>query len=92
VRERFHRRNTPLHRAAVEGHAEVVAALLAHGADVHAKGALGCGGRSLFRATVGVRLAAVADRDEIDARHMWMRAHTHTRTFTRAENHPLSRQ
>ncbi len=31
------RRNTPLHFAADKGHADVVAALLAHGADVHAR-------------------------------------------------------
>ncbi len=38
----FHRRETPLHLAAEHGHANVVAALLAHGADVHAKGIGGC--------------------------------------------------
>ncbi len=31
------RRETPLHAAAINGHADVVAALLKHGADVHAK-------------------------------------------------------
>jgi hypothetical protein len=36
------RRFTPLHRAAINGHADVVAALLAHGADVHAKDKDGC--------------------------------------------------
>ncbi len=36
------RRWTPLHRAAEKGHADVAAALLAHGADVHAKTDVGC--------------------------------------------------
>jgi hypothetical protein len=45
----FRRRWTPLHNAARYGHADVVAALLAHGADVHAKDDQGgCGGPSLF--------------------------------------------
>jgi hypothetical protein len=46
------RRETPLHEAAYKGHADVnngnadvAAALLAHGADVHAKDSEGCGGR-----------------------------------------------
>jgi hypothetical protein len=41
----FRRRWTPLHWAARKGHAAVVEALLAHGADVHAKDSSGCGGR-----------------------------------------------
>jgi hypothetical protein len=49
------RRSTPLHAAAWKGHAAVVAALLAHGADLHAKDKYGCVGRSLFGASVGVR-------------------------------------
>jgi hypothetical protein len=89
------RRTTPLHNAANNGHVAVVAALLAHGADVHAKNKFGCGGRSLFWATVGVRRAAVAGRDGIDALQIWMspytdthapahtRIHTHIRAYTR---------
>jgi hypothetical protein len=53
----FRHRNTPLHGAAWRGHADVVEALLAHGADVHAEDKSGCGGRSLFWAAVGVRRA-----------------------------------
>ena len=64
----LHRRATPLHLAAVYGHAAVAAALLTHGADVNAKdNEAGCGGRFLFWATVGARRAAVADRDGTDA-------------------------
>ncbi len=39
------RRYTPLHHAAWKGHAAAAAALLAHGADVHAMDRGGCGGR-----------------------------------------------
>ncbi len=57
----FHRRQTPLMYAALKGHAAVAVALLAHGADANAKESMnGCGGRSLFWATVGVRRTAVA--------------------------------
>jgi hypothetical protein len=51
----FHRRETPLNSAAYKGHADVVAALLTHGADVHSKDKWGYGGRSLF--SVGVHRA-----------------------------------
>jgi hypothetical protein len=44
ARARCGRRWTPLHRAAFNGHANVVEALLARGADVHAKCNYGCGG------------------------------------------------
>ena len=61
----------------------MAAALLTHGADVDAKDNAGCGGRSLFRAMVGVAAPAVADRDGIASctctdphRHMEMRTHT----------------
>jgi hypothetical protein len=53
----LYRRWTPLHDAALSRHAAVAAALLAHGADVHAKTNAGCGGRSPLWATVGVRRA-----------------------------------
>jgi hypothetical protein len=71
----FHRRWTPLHKAAGKGHTAVVAALLTNGADANAKTNFGCGGWSLFLGNG--RRAAVADRDRIDAMQMWM--HTHTR-------------
>jgi hypothetical protein len=83
------RRNTPLHEAARNGHADVAAALLTHGADVHAKDEDGCGGRLLICATVGVRRAGRCragtgplnrDRDA----QMGMRA-THFRTHTRID-------
>ena len=54
----FHRRKTPLHWAAIQGHEAVAAALLDQGADVNAKDSGGCGGWSLFWATVGVWYAA----------------------------------
>ncbi len=64
----FNRRWTPLHLAAYYGHEAVAAALLAHGADVNAYLELeGCGVLALFWATVGVRRAALADRDGIEA-------------------------
>jgi hypothetical protein len=44
----FHRRWTPLHAAALNGHADVVAGLLVHGADVNTKGGNGCGNWSPF--------------------------------------------
>ncbi len=60
----------------------MTAALLTHGADVNAKeGKHGCGGRSLFRATVGGRRAAKADWDGIGV--MQIRIETHTRTHAR---------
>ncbi len=80
----FHRRFTPLHRAGFHGHATVAAALLTHGADVNAKSNYGCGSRSLFRATVGVRCAAV-DRDGTDNKIAARRSgcmHTHIYTQT----------
>jgi hypothetical protein len=70
---------TPLHVAAGQGQSAMVAALLTHGADVNAKDNVGCGGLSPFRATVGMRRAAVADRDGTDAMQMCM----HTKTDTR---------
>jgi hypothetical protein len=75
----FRRRNTPLHDAADYGRANVVAALLAHGADVHSKDNFVCGGRSLFWVTAGVRCAAV-DRDKIDAMQIGMHAHARIHT------------
>ncbi len=77
------RRSTPLHSAAKYGQAALLEALLAHGADVHAKtngnkyGDNRCGGRSLFWATVGVHRTAVADRDGIDATQIGMHTHAH---------------
>ncbi len=61
----------------------MAAALLTHGADANAKDNDGCGGWSLFLATVGVRCAAVGDRDCIDALQIWMRAHTNIHAFRR---------
>jgi hypothetical protein len=82
------RRDTPLDWAAIYGHAAVAAALLTHGAEVNAKDRSGCGSRSLFWATVGVRCAAVADRGGFDARHrMWMRAiHSGTRASSACDS------
>ncbi len=79
------RRYTPLHWAAREGHAAVVAALLTHGADVHAKSSGGCGGRSLFLTAVGVRRAG-RGRPGRDRRNADRDGHTHahTRTYARA--------
>jgi hypothetical protein len=51
------RRRTPLHFAAT---APVAAALLAHGADVHAKNAHGCGRPDRFRAGDGAMLTRPA--------------------------------
>ncbi len=64
----------------------MVAALLMHGADVHAKDNNGgCGGLSLFSAAIGARRAAVADRDRTDATQIGMRARdTPTRTHMHA--------
>jgi hypothetical protein len=88
------RRETPLHLAANNGYPAVAAALLAHGANVHAKNNGGCGGRSLFRAMVGVRRAAVADQDGIDAfrsgcthTHAEARTHTHAHARTHRSTH-----
>jgi hypothetical protein len=81
----LHGRLTVLHQAARIGHAAVVAALLTLGADVNAHG--WCGGRSLCWAAVGVRCAAVADRDGIGAVLIRMRSHGDTRTRTRTHTH-----
>jgi hypothetical protein len=89
VRARFVRRVTALHAAAGRGDAPMTAVLLAHGADVQAKDKNGCGGRSLFWATVGVRRAAVADRDRTDAMQIGMRAKDRlTRTHMHANAGP----
>jgi hypothetical protein len=73
----LHCRNTPLHKAACNGYVAVVAVLLMHGADVNAMNNGGCGGRSLFWATVGVRRTAVADRDGTDAMQICVHTRTH---------------
>ncbi len=80
----FHRRDTPLHYAAERGHADVAAALLTHGADVNARNNDGCGGRSLFGATVGVRRAAVADRAGTNSVQIGMRTHTRSHAHAHA--------
>jgi hypothetical protein len=76
------RRDTPLHVAAIHGHADVAAALLTHGADVHAKSSGGCvlpvailgSGRRAPR-------RAVADRDGIAAPHAMILTHTLARAI-----------
>ena len=71
------RRATPLHKAAANGHAAMANALLTHGADVNAKDNSGCGGRSLFWATV-------VDQAGIDAPRSGC---PHTDTCTHACTH-----
>ncbi len=84
------RRATPLHEAAAEfGRADVVAALLTHGADVHARDNDGCGGRP-GRSDAPTRMRVCA------------RAHAHTcvcvcvctcaRTRARAHAHAHTRR
>jgi hypothetical protein len=84
------RRSTPLLHAARNGHADVAAALLTHGADVHAKANDGCGGRSLL---LGQRSACAAPAVAgIDARQIGMRtdARTYTHTFVQISARTLS--
>jgi hypothetical protein len=72
---RIRRRLTPLHVAAAQGHADVAAALLTHGADVHAKTDSGCGGRT---GTVGC-----THTDACVRAHARTRAHACTRDGAR---------
>jgi hypothetical protein len=80
-------RKTPLHEADGKGHLAAAAALLTHGADVNAKDDYGCGGPSLFRATVGVRRTCHCrpgrDRCTVVRRHrhdtQTIQSGTHTR-------------
>jgi hypothetical protein len=88
----FRRRGTSLLEAAYNGHAAVVAALLAHGADVHAKDKYRCGGRSLFLAAVGARrtVAPTTNRAHLHAdtnTQTHAHTHTHTHTHTHARTH-----
>jgi hypothetical protein len=79
------RRNTPLHHAAVFGHTDVVAALLTHGANVHAKEQMGCvlpvatlgnGRRAPRRPCPRGQDSCIADRDaQTNARAMHSRTH-----------------
>jgi hypothetical protein len=77
------RRETPLHYAAIRGHAAMANALLTHGADVHAKTDYGCGGQSPLWATVGVRRAG-RGRPGLDRCNAVLGAQTHTRDLTLA--------